>query len=210
MIWHQKYKNWSGSAEELVETVGLVVDEVVPDDELEPNVRLLRHYQSLGAVSKPERVGKGAVYNYRHLLEVVVVRHLVISGWPLKKIVAITGNSSEQELLKLLPDFGSAEDDDLNEAQKIIQKIDNEISEIRSADLSAPENSMGHPRRSIPANKTNLPRPRDMVELALSNWCRISLEAGALRYIRNREIEDITAAFRDALLDEIAKKKRRK
>lgn len=44
--------------------------------------RLIRHYQGLGCIDPPAKDGRNAVYNYRHLLQVLLVRKLQGEGFP--------------------------------------------------------------------------------------------------------------------------------
>jgi DNA-binding transcriptional MerR regulator len=53
-------------------------------------VRLLRHYGSLGLVDESERVGREALYRYRHLLQVLALRQLQREGWNSKAIAGFT------------------------------------------------------------------------------------------------------------------------
>lgn len=211
-MWNEKFKNWEGSAEELVKTVGIVVGESVPAEEFAPNVRLLRHYQSIDAISRPERRGKEAVYSYRHLLEVIVVRHLVTDGWPLKKISSITRGSNEKKLLKLLPEYEPSKRNDLNEAQKTVRDIAAESTRFEQLHSSEQRYGMSRYKNSKPGRLGQNERwgRKEMVELELTDWCKISLDRDALRHIKRREIELATEAFNNALSSEISQKKKEK
>jgi DNA-binding transcriptional MerR regulator len=211
-MWNDKFKDWEGSAEELVKTVGIVVGESVPVEEFAPNVRLLRHYQSIDAVSRPERRGKEAVYRYRHLLEVIVVRHLVIDGWPLKKISSMIRSSNEKELFKLLPEYGASTRNDLNAAQKAVRNIANESAKLEMLHSSERHYGISRHENRKPGgfSQTEKWGRKEVVDLELTDWCRISLDRGALRHIKKREIEATTDAFKNALSFEISQKKKEK
>jgi DNA-binding transcriptional MerR regulator len=62
------------------------------------NQRLIRYYAGEGVISKPDRLGREAAYNYRHLLELLVARRLAQSGSPLAVIKTFTGEASVAEL----------------------------------------------------------------------------------------------------------------
>jgi hypothetical protein len=98
--WREAHRDWAGSADELVKLLRrLIRERAVPVAGSKPNVRLLRHYVSVGAVSRPERIGREAHFGYRHLVEYLVVRVLLEDGWPLAKIAELTSRASLDALL---------------------------------------------------------------------------------------------------------------
>jgi hypothetical protein len=66
------------------------------------NLRLIRHYTSQGMVDLPLRQGRCAVYNYRHLLQVLVVRKLLAQGIGANAINKLAIEKSNSELEELL------------------------------------------------------------------------------------------------------------
>lgn len=184
-------KHWTGNAEELVEEIGRLVGESVPDKEFAPNVRLLRYYQSAGAVSKPERQGKEAIYQYRHLIEVLVARALVLDGWPVQKIANITGPASDEELLAMLPLVPSPELREsrrTNKAQKLVAQFALESSaaedEVRVSESMAPYS----------ANEW-----REVTELDLPFGSRLSIDAERLRRLTPTQMRTLTEAVERGL-----------
>jgi hypothetical protein len=98
--WRQRHRDWTGSANELVTLIRkLIRERAIPATGSKPNVRLLRHYVSVGAVSRPERVGREAHFGFRQLVEYVVVRVLLADGWPLAKIAELVERASLEALL---------------------------------------------------------------------------------------------------------------
>ena len=59
------------------------------------NPRLIRHYVSIKAMSRPLRVGKEVRFQWRHVLECMVIRVLLNEGWPLTKIVDLVPQQDE-------------------------------------------------------------------------------------------------------------------
>ena len=61
--------------EEFVQEVNMRIAAMLPSDQYDArqredfSIRLLRHYSSLGLVDESERVGREALYRYRHLLQ---------------------------------------------------------------------------------------------------------------------------------------------
>ena len=128
------FSNFSGDAEELIAACKQLGNEIrlKPDgggnvqfeSALEPfegttdggqdigNERLLRHYVSLSVVDRPIRRGRGALYGYRHLLQFLTARRLLLRGFSLAKIAEYTSIVPTQDLANALvstPNSGEAE-----------------------------------------------------------------------------------------------------
>lgn len=71
-------------------------------DQKDINPRLVRYYATQGLLDEPERQGKYAVYNYRHLLQLLVVRRLMSEGIGISAIRPIIAQKTNQELKNLL------------------------------------------------------------------------------------------------------------
>jgi len=104
------YKNIDPvTIDELVSLLGELLPQLVGEQERYkvtsvPTVRTIRHYISKGLVDKPLRYeGPVALYGYRHLLQIVVVKHLQANHFQIKKIREIINNLSDEELEGLLP-----------------------------------------------------------------------------------------------------------
>ena len=67
-----------------------------------PDKRTIRYYVQKGLIDRPVRVGRHALFSYRHLLQVLVIKKLQSDYIPLRRIEEITRASSEQELERLL------------------------------------------------------------------------------------------------------------
>ena len=221
--WQKNLRDWEGTAKELVATIGDVVGETIPASEFAPNIRLLRHYQGVGAISRPERRGKEAIYRYRHLLETMVVRHLVIDGWPLTKITTMTQGASDEELVQMLPDYGSQKTASRNRAQQLVGDFAKEAMQA-SATSSAGGASgrLGKPRKSSGATKrqtesfslaepTAAPRRREMLDVDVADWCRLTLDRSALGRLEKGDVEHLVENLRKAIeMERIRERRRRK
>jgi len=82
-----RFINFKGSASDLSdaaikcgEDYGFKVD---PD---KTNERLVRYYAAEGVIDRPDRIGRDATYNYRHLLQLLTTRRLVDEGLSLTAI----------------------------------------------------------------------------------------------------------------------------
>jgi DNA-binding transcriptional MerR regulator len=68
-----------------------------------PSIRTLRFYVSQGLVDKPLAYeGRTALYGYRHLLQVVVIKVLQANHFPLRKIREMLQELSTEDLERLL------------------------------------------------------------------------------------------------------------
>lgn len=68
----------------------------------EVNARLIRHYASLRMISPPLRTGREVRYEYRHLLQLLVVRRLLASGYGASAIDDLALNRTNEELTAIL------------------------------------------------------------------------------------------------------------
>ncbi len=86
--------------EEFVQEVNTRLLARLPSDQYDArqredfSVRLLRHYSSLGLVDESERIGREALYRYRHLLQVLCLRTLQREGWNSKAIAGFCSRDS--------------------------------------------------------------------------------------------------------------------
>jgi hypothetical protein len=64
--------------------------------------RSFRHYQTLGCIDVPERVGKRAVYGYRHFVQALLVRKLLWEHLPAERLATLMAGCSTEEGRKLL------------------------------------------------------------------------------------------------------------
>jgi len=96
------------SAEEFVNVVNRLLPDFLPDigfsqkirDEV--NLRLIRHYTSIGSLDEPGKLGKESRYTYRHLLQLLLVRRLLAKGYSSGSIDEFPKRQTNQQLLALL------------------------------------------------------------------------------------------------------------
>ena len=210
--WHERWRHWEGTAEELVEAVSRIVGEEVPDEEFAPNVRLLRHYQSIGAVTRPERRGKEAIYGYRQLLEVMAVRTLVLDGWPLAKIAELTSAATEGELIDLLPRGRRRRERASRAARDLVARFAREsdvdidmdmAEELGAADASPHEDTPAY--RAV--SRASRPGPdradalRELIELEPMRGVRVTVAREDLQRLGARDIRALGDAVERALTE---------
>jgi len=66
------------------------------------SARTFRHYQTLGCIDAPERVGRSAVYRFRHYLQALLLRKLLWERLPSDKIAALMKDRATADLKQLL------------------------------------------------------------------------------------------------------------
>lgn len=193
-------RDWEGTADELVAEVASMLGTAVAEHELQPNVRLLRHYQTVGAVSRPSRRGKQAVYGYRHLLETLVVRGLVISGWPLSKVAEMTGAATDEELKVMLPEAllpATNSPEPGNRAQDLVRRFAQEaaVSYGTSRRNDAPGDSVFAASVSSALASTDVTAWRRTIEFELPFSARLSIDAQRLEHLAPDEIRQLGDAL---------------
>ncbi len=79
-----------------VKRVNQLVEKFVPEADAgdgrvtaEFNERTVRHYQAKGIIDAPAKEGKEARYEYRHVLQAVLLRRLLADGLPVKRITRL-------------------------------------------------------------------------------------------------------------------------
>ncbi len=64
--------------------------------------RSFRHYQTMGCIDPPDRIGKRAMYGYRQYLQALVIRKLLWERIPSDKIANQMAGRSNQEYKQIL------------------------------------------------------------------------------------------------------------
>lgn len=104
--WHERYRTWQGTVEDVAAEVDGLMPRLgmPPGTSSAPNVRLIRHYLTVGALTRPVRSSRNAFFEGRAVLEVVAIRHLLGQGWPLQKIAELLPTLDWDALVQLLPE----------------------------------------------------------------------------------------------------------
>ena len=102
----QSKPNWS--LEEFVEVLNNLLPQFLPIQRSHTKVRetitsrLVRHYTSQGMLDEPQKHGRYAIYNYRHLLQMLLVRRLLAEGYGASAIQDLPKTKDNSELEALL------------------------------------------------------------------------------------------------------------
>jgi DNA-binding transcriptional MerR regulator len=93
----ENHEGFWGPAEELIERAKCL--QKVANVNLKTiTVRLVRYYSTEGLIDKPDRLGREAMYHYKHLLQLVLARKLADHGAMLADIKQLMGGLNETEL----------------------------------------------------------------------------------------------------------------
>src|SRR5690625_3458509 len=89
------------SLTDFVDTANSLLSSYLPEDgkgQEQVNPRLVRHYTSNGLLDEPLRSGREARYEYRHLLQLLVVRRLLADGYGMNAIGDLPRSRTDAEL----------------------------------------------------------------------------------------------------------------
>jgi DNA-binding transcriptional MerR regulator len=137
-----------------------------------PDERMVRYYSTEGLISPPEgRQGASAVYGYRHLLELLVIKRLQAEHLPIRKIKELVENKGERELEQLLnaEEQGRRRERGGNPASEYLESLLSTAS-ARLASLAPAVQSSSLSYSVAPASPTA--------------WARVEIEPGLEVHIR--------------------------
>lgn len=205
--------------DELVAEVDRQLARLDPDGRLAgANARLIRHYVSIGAITKPGRIGRETRFQWRQVLECLAVRMLLGDGWPLAKIADLIRRTDEAGLIALLPGLrpervsNPVPGDRRQQAQALVarfQQSTEKPSEASSALTSAAVATQG--RVQLQSNLQALGNTAGQVErvavlkLRLASGCEVLIDPHWLQQLDEERLDHAADAFRQALREEFFK-----
>jgi len=93
------YRSFTGNALELaqaaIDCAAAIELDIDPD---KTNERLIRYYQSEGVLDRPDRQGRDSAYHFRHLVQLLTARRMVIKGLPLALAMEHNSHRSTDDL----------------------------------------------------------------------------------------------------------------
>ena len=161
--------------EAFVDEVNALLPHYLPEDSAntrvreEVNVRLIRHYTSLGMLDEPLKQGREARYEYRHLLQILVVRRLLAEGIGTGAIGDLPKAKRNDELEAMLEGGMQLTFTPANPALAYLEKIKGRAASAPSA-----------PRAPAPA-----PAPSSPSRSPESRWTRVELLPGLELHVRD-------------------------
>ena len=188
-----KFSNFRGSRKELMSIISTLEKESPENYKmyskkykkyLPVNLRRLQQFSEKGLIPNAEIVNKSYVYNFEHLLRYIAIMKLKNEGYTLIQSGKIIKDFDTQKLLEFLQ----------NQIQKTKELIDykntnkkNEISE-KLIKLGRDE---GRVLRS------------QWIRFAITKWCNCEVMNKELKKLTEEDINTLTDAFRESLLDTI-------
>ena len=184
--------NPSWSLEEFVQITNDLLPQFLPTQKGNTRVReevtsrLVRHYTTLGMVDEPLKEGRYAVYTYRHLLQILVVRRLLSEGFGASAIAQFPLKKTNTELENLLSGGVQLSVTPANPALAYLQDIEqrNSTPPLPNMFLSAPS-----------------PTP---TQINTTHWMRLEIVPGLEIHIRNDFNYPNSPSEQQTLLQQIA------
>jgi len=219
--------DFRGSAVELAELCNqLLTDNGLEDDEV-ANERLIRHYVHVDVLTPPVRQGRDAVYGARQAAEFVIARKLLKDGWPLAKIAELiktydlpipAPTEGEPELPtdaeRAIARIRASQDAPakrqrlgaqapmpaMSVGQKAYTNLEPPPSDslARAASLSARRMGLAETLREL-GNESGVVERGEMVQLRLTPWATVLVDARELRRLGPVEADALGRALADAL-----------
>jgi DNA-binding transcriptional MerR regulator len=205
--------NWP--LEELVQVANQLLPQFLPEEKAHTRVReevtprLVRHYASQGMLDDPLKEGREVRYLYRHLLQLLLVRRLLVEGYGASAINTLAISKTNQELEELLQGGLQLTVAPANPALAFLQQVQQrQIRPPKTSlkDLSAP---------SIPSPAASTPVARPDPASTPSQWTRVEVLPGLELHIRNdflypssvQEQQTLLELIRQILLSFVTKRR---
>lgn len=172
----QAPKPWS--LDEFVEIVNGLLPQFLPEEKSHTRVReemtprLVRHYSGMGLLDEPLKEGREARYIYRHLLQTLLVRRLLVEGYGASAIDSLAKSKTNQELEALLQGGVVLTLTPANPALNFLQEI-----QQRSAKSAPSQSKQVQETAGSKSEKTALP--------SSSTWTRLGILPGLEVHVRN-------------------------
>jgi hypothetical protein len=175
----QDLKPWS--LDEFVEIVNGLLPQFLPEEKSHTRVRdamtprLVRHYTGMGLLDEPLKEGREARYLYRHLLQALLVRRLLVEGYGASAIDNLAKSKTNQELEALLQGGVVLTLTPANPALNFLQEIQQRSAKSPSVPAPSQSRKVGKSEDS-PSAETELPGP--------SIWTRLVILPGLEVHVR--------------------------
>jgi DNA-binding transcriptional MerR regulator len=95
--------SWRGTAAALADQCNALLPRIgLAEDAGAANERLVRHYVQVGVLTPPERDGREALFDERHIRQFLTARYLLKDGWSLAKITELIRAAGPEGLAPFL------------------------------------------------------------------------------------------------------------
>lgn len=149
------------------------------------NPRLVRYYASQGLLDKPLRQGREARYVYRHLLQLLVIRRLLMEGYSSTAIAPITSTRANTELEALLQGGVQLTVEAANPALAYLNQIKARQPRAMDAPPMPPPAAPSPMARSAAGAYGEGGRSPQAPHPESSNWVRVELLPGLELHLRD-------------------------
>jgi DNA-binding transcriptional MerR regulator len=129
--------------------------------------RLIRHYTTQGMLDEPLKEGREARYLYRHLLQVLIVRRLLASGYGASAIGDLAITKTDGELEELLQGGVQLTITTANPALAFLEQVKKRQSMSTPPVISSPPMPLPAP-----------PKPGVQANSSMSHWTRLEILPG--------------------------------
>jgi DNA-binding transcriptional MerR regulator len=169
------HRNPHWSLDELVQVANELLPQFLPEEKAHTRVReevsprLVRHYTGQEMLDDPIREGREARYVYRHLLQVLIVRRLLMEGYGASVINTLARSKNNSELEALLQGGVQLTVSPANPALAFLQQIQ-----------QRPPDSP-HSLAKSPSPPVLIPPPT----AAASHWTRLEVLPGLELHVRS-------------------------
>lgn len=176
--------DWLGSLDDLCRTANGVLRHDHRTDAQDPVLpRIVRDYQNRGIVSAPRRRGRSAVYEKRHLLELVAARVLLADGWRLGKIAQAFGRMQDVDLHVIIGGESTIPDS----AQSGEREIPAAVDFAKKAATQASERAtIQNVRKSLDLAEEE-PPPSLRTHFEIAPWAHLVIETERLGWLSDED-----------------------
>ncbi len=194
----QTHPSWS--LDDFVQITNELLPQFLPETPANTRVReevtprLVRHYSSLEMLDEPRKEGREARYTYRHLLQMLLVRRLLATGYGSSAINQLATSTDNSELEALLQGGVQLTLTPANPALAFLQQI-----QQRRLSGDPPSNT-ATPKTSIALSLAN---PAQNQSPAPSQWTRLEVLPGLELHVRDDFTYPISPQEQQNLLQHI-------
>ena len=216
----EKLTNWQGNLENLIDQAERVSSGFRLNDTTEISVRMVRDYIQRGILGEIDRTGRELVFNYSHLLKLVLSRVLLNDGWSLKKIGEHFEFTEIKDLEELLPRTG-------NTALSAIKRLRSSIDGAKPRMSREPQEEGTFAVSRQAARRTSIqqemqsalrkiglpedgPATEEITLIAITPWFQALLQKDRIKSLTLEEAEEIGKAVSASLTKLILKRGERK
>lgn len=196
--------DWAGTAVQLAQALTELLPQFALDSEPVPSERLVRFYVASGALQRPQKEGREALFGRQQAIEFLATRVLLQDGWPLAKVAQYLPTQTQDALLALIPRRPPRQ----TRAQELVAQFQSGTVLAPKPLLSAPSPLLTMKRQELreQAKPVQGPPGQTLFRVVLAPWCEILLQPEAMEKLTPNEFDRAVEAFRATLEGELTRK----